>query len=635
ARRPITEPPPPPVAARRTPPSAAPPPPAAATPTPTPAPPTAAAASAPAAPAPASAPAAAAATPASAPAASTPAPAPPKKPPPDGRSTAAWASEPLRPPDDAAQSGPFVGKLAAIPDEPAFAAPRFRSTDPEADYKTGKVSRLPDEDEVLPARSGTRAGLWIVLALLAFGGAAAAGVYMFVIKKDSPRQVVTPTPDAGSAVIDAAVAVPTPVDAPEPPPISPVDTARGELLADNEVRLKAAFESLAGKDEPAAQAVRANLAVGLAQALIDRASLTAERAEADKLRASADPLVMEAFTSAQRALKAVPDDAAANLAMAAVLRLQKKSATQLKRYSNAARQKGDPAWARDVALADALVLARDSKLEEARAALEAIDSGEGRLETSSDVRARFQLAKVLLLQGKAADAKPLVEQVLAAQPEHAAAKALAAKLETAVTKSDPLPPEDPDQKDPKDPKGGSGSAPRPPDGQGSGSGAGPVAGGSYDALVRRADTTAERDCAQAIPIYQKALEQKQTGVEAMTGLGYCFIDQKQFASAFGKFRSALAISPRFEPALWGIGEAYVQQGRKEQAIEAFQRYLEVFPGSAKAQKQLERLGAAGGGGGGGAGGGSGSAGGGGGTGSAAPAPTPPSTPAPGAGSGSG
>ena len=72
---------------------------------------------------------------------------------------------------------------------------------------------------------------------------------------------------------------------------------------------------------------------------------------------------------------------------------------------------------------------------------------------------------------------------------------------------------------------------------------------------------------------------------------YCHIDAKQFSSAFSKFRAALAVSSRYEPALWGVGEAYQQQGRKESAIEAFKAYLEVYPGSAKAQKALDRLGA--------------------------------------------
>jgi tetratricopeptide (TPR) repeat protein len=92
-------------------------------------------------------------------------------------------------------------------------------------------------------------------------------------------------------------------------------------------------------------------------------------------------------------------------------------------------------------------------------------------------------------------------------------------------------------------------------------------------------------------LYAKALELKPNGVEALVGLGYCQIDAKQFSSAFSKFRAALAVSPRSEPALRGVAETYQQQGRKEQAIEAYRHYLEVYPDSVAAKKQLERLGA--------------------------------------------
>jgi Flp pilus assembly protein TadD len=116
-------------------------------------------------------------------------------------------------------------------------------------------------------------------------------------------------------------------------------------------------------------------------------------------------------------------------------------------------------------------------------------------------------------------------------------------------------------------------------------------GADYDGLVAKADKLAVTSCAKAIELYGKALEQKPTGVEALSGIGYCYLDAKQFASANSKFRSALAVSPRFEPALAGIAEMYQQQGNKEQAIEAWQHYLESNPGSQKAQKQLQILGA--------------------------------------------
>ncbi|MBA3458245.1 MAG: tetratricopeptide repeat protein [Deltaproteobacteria bacterium] len=500
------------------------------------------------------------------------------------RSTGMWAADaiPAAAATEQSDAGPLGGRLRTASAEPGFAGRvRVMPTD-ESSFRTGKTDVADDDDDdLLPERRGGRGGLLLaVLALLVMGGAAGV-VYVFVIKKDRGQQAARNVAVADAAVVavapDAAVVVTPLIDAPVAPVLSPLDVARGELGADLELKLRDALKALEGTQDPGVEAVRAHLSASIAQALTDRASVTADKAEADKMRKDAKTIVLEAATSAQRAFKATPNDAAANLAMAGVLRLQNKPARDIKRYLDAARANATPDWKRDIAIADALVLARDSKLDDAKAAFAAIDQGEDKLETSGDVRARFQLARIAYAQNKPTEAKPLVDQVLAAQPEHAASKALAARIETTVAKTDPLPPEDP----PKNP--GTGTAkPIPPEATG---------GDSYDRLLAKANTLAESNCSRAMEMYAKALEQKPNGVEALTGMGYCHIDAKQFASAFSKFRAALAVSSRYEPALWGVGEAYQQQGRKDQAIEAFKAYLETYPGSAKAQKALDRLGA--------------------------------------------
>ncbi|HEU0029627.1 MAG TPA: tetratricopeptide repeat protein [Kofleriaceae bacterium] len=508
------------------------------------------------------------------------------------RATAVWATEGADKVAGSAlpQSGPFVGKLSAIPDEPAFAGRVRGIPSEEASYETGRVRMLDeDDDDLLPGRRGSRAGLWILLGVLVVGGIAATLVYVLVLSKPDEQKVATTPADAQVAVAPDAAAIVTPViDAPEAPPLSPVEQARAELPADNETRLRTALETLAGKDDPDALAVRANLEVAIAQSLADRAGLVAEKAEADKLRKEAKTLTLDAATLAQKAHKAAADSPAANLAMAGVLRLQGKPARDIKRYVDAAKGKPAPEWTRDVALADALVLRRDTKLDDAKAALATIDQGDGKLETSNDVRARFQLALIALAQNRVADAKTMVDQILAAQPEHLGAKALAAKLETKVAATDPLPPEDNGK--------GSGSATTKPPNPNPNPDVSVSGTDTYDGWLKKANALADKNCTKALELYAKALEQKPNGVEALTGMGYCHLDAKNFASAHSRFRTALATSPRYEPALAGIAEAYQQQGRKDDAIAAWRTYLEAYPGSAKAQRALERLGAGDGGG---------------------------------------
>jgi predicted Zn finger-like uncharacterized protein len=533
-----------------------------------------------------------------------------------GRATAMWATDGMAPGPSPSSTGVFGGKIGAPPDEPAFAGRVRMAPGDDASFQTGKVRAIDDDDDLLPGRRGSRAGMWVLaMALLAMAGAA-AGVYWFVIRIDRSGRATAQGSDpgaiaaapgapglagsagsAGSASIGSGAAGSTAAD------LAALAGPRGELAGDLEPRLRSAAQALEPNASPAAQALRAHLIAQLAQDLQDRATLIADPSAADAMRRDAKQLALDAATAAQRALKAAGDDAVANLAMAEVLRLQGKPAQEVVRYLDSARARSDASWQRDLALASGLLLARDGKLDEARAAFAAIDQGSGALDRAGDVRARLQLALALVAQGKTSEAKPVVESILAAQPDHAAAKALAKKLETAVARTDPLPPEDSAAaapgRDPAPSAGREPSAARPPAtgaAPRAGSSAGPSAdsgaggGESYERVVARANALAESNCAKAIELYARALEHKPNGVEALAGMGYCHIDAKQFASAFSKFRAALAVSPRYEPALRGIAEAYQQQGRKEQAIEAYKTYLDAYPDSVAAKRQLERLG---------------------------------------------
>ncbi|HEY0194316.1 MAG TPA: zinc-ribbon domain-containing protein, partial [Kofleriaceae bacterium] len=372
----------------------------------------------------------------------SPAPTPPPIPQ-GGRATAMWATDAVKPEPNASSTAPFIGKLSAVPDGPAFAGKVRIAPGAESSFESGRVM-LEDDDDVLPARRGGRTGMIVlVMALLVMGGAAAV-VYIFVIRGGADQPVAV-AKDAGAEPVarDATAVVTAPADtSPAVPDSSPLDAAHGELRADVEPRLRTAIEGLDGKPDAPAQAMRAYLTAQLAQDLIDRASLLADKPAADGLRKDARQLVLDAASAAQRALKAAGDDAGANLAMAEVLRLQGKPAREAKRYLDTARGNADKDWARELALAEALQQVHDGKLDDAKAGFTAIDQGDGKLEASGDVRARFHLALVLAAQAKPADARPLADSIIAAQPEHAGAKALLARLETHVETSDPLPPEE-------------------------------------------------------------------------------------------------------------------------------------------------------------------------------------------------
>jgi tetratricopeptide (TPR) repeat protein len=526
-----------------------------------------------------------------------PAPAPPAaraKPPsvPEGgRSTALWASSEIKASESMAAmpQGPLGGKLSAIPDEPAFAGRVRMGASDESSFDTGQVGRVDEDDDYLPAHRGSRAGLVItILSLLVIAGAAGV-IYMFAFRQDK-RAETPPARDAAAAPVavvkaDAAVAVAPSPDAAAPP--SSIETGRTELAGDVGARMKGALDALASQDDPDALALRARLAAAIAQDELDRAGLV-DKDAGDKLRKDARELVTQAAPLAQRAVKAKADDAAANLAMAEILRLELKSAREVHRYLDTARDEAGPdaELGRAAALAAARLLQRDKKLDDAAKVLAAVDG--------SDVRVAIAGAVIAHEQNRGDDAKKLLDTVIAQAPDQETAQALAKKLELSVSRTDPLPPEDH--------HGGSATPTPTPTPT-------PDTGGGYDALVAKANALAESNCAKAMELYQKALDIKAQGVEALTGMGYCHLDAKQFASAFSNFRSALMVSPRYEPALGGIAETYQRQGNRDQAIESWRKYLEMYPGSPKAKKQLEILGASD-------------------EGSAAPTPTPTPTPTP-------
>ncbi|NVB77304.1 MAG: hypothetical protein HOV81_02820 [Kofleriaceae bacterium] len=546
---------------------------------------------------------------------------------PPGRETAAWAASDIKATDSMAAmpQGPRGGKLSAGVDEPAFAG-RVRVEPSDRSTFDGKVATDDVDDDVYPSSRGSRAGMWIALISLLVIGAAAGAVYMFVFNKKSPAATAAAPQDAAAATTaDAQAAVATaPIDAQAEVPGNPLDNARAELVAGVHARMKSTVEGLSGKDDPSSLAVRARLWTALAQGMQDRAGFV-DKAEADKLRKEAKQIVVDAAPLAQRAYNGQADNADANLAMADVLRLQGKPAPSVKRYLATAKTKAatDKHILTSVALGEAQLSLRDGKLPDAQAALQAADA------PADDMRVKLAQALVAYAQSKPADAKAQIDQILATQPDHDVALAMYKKLETSVAHTDPLPPEDGQPSG----SGKTTTTTPPPNNNNGGGGGGGGGGNDYDSLLARANKLAETSCAKAMDLFTKALEQKPNGVEALTGMGYCHLDSKQFSSAFSKFRAALAVSPRFEPALGGVAETYQRQGNKQAAIDAWNRYLEVFPASPKAKKQLELLGVTDGGAKPDSGGATPPSGGGGGEDSSAPAPAPaPAPPAPAAGS---
>ncbi len=417
----------------------------------------------------------------------------------------------------------------------------------------------------LEGRGGT--GKWIVLGSLLLMAAAAAVVYLFVFRPEPATTAVVAVQDAGSVLAeagDAAIAV---------DPVSPearqeaLAAVRAAIIAGSVTELGAAvqqLDSLAGDDDVEVLVARSQGQAALAQA----ATVPGH----DRISPEAKEHADMALALAKQALELARNDAAANVAAANALRLLGTSAREVERYLRKAPGEGD------AALVQALIDARENKLAAAQGALEKLAAGAGDLEAGGDPRPRYHLAVLALAADDLPAARNAADEILAVYPEHASARqlrGLVVAAESAVDTGDPMPPED---------KSGVKPTRSPTR----------ASGDSYDSLLAKATKLAGAgNCREAMGAFQQALDKNPAGVEALTGMGYCHIDQRQFASAHAKFKAALGISSRQSDALRGIAEAYRQQGLTPQAIAAYQRYLDENPSGPKApaaRRQLETLG---------------------------------------------
>jgi regulator of sirC expression with transglutaminase-like and TPR domain len=120
----------------------------------------------------------------------------------------------------------------------------------------------------------------------------------------------------------------------------------------------------------------------------------------------------------------------------------------------------------------------------------------------------------------------------------------------------------------------------------------PSPGGRYRDLVSAAQRLGKSSCSSAVRIYEAAIDLNPRGAEALTGLGTCLLELRDYDRAISNFRAALTISRRNPEALIGAAEAYQFKGHVPAAIAHYKGYLAVAPRGARAElarRSLARL----------------------------------------------
>ncbi|MEO1172799.1 MAG: tetratricopeptide repeat protein, partial [Myxococcota bacterium] len=105
--------------------------------------------------------------------------------------------------------------------------------------------------------------------------------------------------------------------------------------------------------------------------------------------------------------------------------------------------------------------------------------------------------------------------------------------------------------------------------------------------ARRADRTN-----RALRLYEKALELEPGNVDALTGIGWTYIDLEETSAAIATFAQVIRGNERYSEGHMGLAEAYNQKGLRRDAVKHYRRYLELLPDGPEAsvaRRMIEQL----------------------------------------------
>lgn len=114
-----------------------------------------------------------------------------------------------------------------------------------------------------------------------------------------------------------------------------------------------------------------------------------------------------------------------------------------------------------------------------------------------------------------------------------------------------------------------------------------------DYYIAQGDRLRDKERAEAaLDAYGKALDINPDNIEALTGKGLCYLDMAKPVQAEPVLEQALKMNPRYAPAIMGLAESYRFQGKKESAVNMYQKYIDTFPNGPEAgvaRSNIERL----------------------------------------------
>jgi len=99
----------------------------------------------------------------------------------------------------------------------------------------------------------------------------------------------------------------------------------------------------------------------------------------------------------------------------------------------------------------------------------------------------------------------------------------------------------------------------------------------------------KRKTQAALDAYSQAAELRPDRAEPFAGRGLTLLEMGDSDQAEASFQVALKLNPRYGAAVIGLARTYLAQGKKEKAIESYNKYLEILPDGPEAAATRQKL----------------------------------------------
>jgi tetratricopeptide (TPR) repeat protein len=306
----------------------------------------------------------------------------------------------------------------------------------------------------------------------------------------------------------------------------------------------------------------------------------AERAAASALREQAAEHVEQAREHAEAAIRHGTGDGDVEIVLSDALRLSRDYEMAESRLARGRTLERTPSA--EASRVEALIAAdRAGNLAAAKPVAERAVAQDPGL-----IRARLLLARAELASGNTEEARAQLRAVLDRVSDHPIAlsmqNALTAESATALDTRPPAAASPPSTQ-------AAPAAPAPSRPEATSTEEATPRG--YDTLVREGEQRLENgDIRRARALFEQALRERAGAPEALTGLGFVMLAEGNPRGAIAQLERA--VNRGSFDALIGLGDAFRRLNEREQALRAYQRYLEHSsngPRASIARRQVERL----------------------------------------------